>query len=105
MGTKIDLGFLSLCVCDRNLLDCRVGVKIDLIAVQGPGLTRFLCGCRKRLGFSVGIEIDLIVVWGVEIDFVVVFISKLTWFQRRDRILLDFSVRIERHLVLCAGRK
>ena len=39
---------------------------------------------RKRHGFSVGIEIDLVVVWVVEIDVVSVWGSELTRFQCRD---------------------
>ena len=48
---------------------------------------------RKWHGFSVGIEIDL-VVWVVKIDGFCV-----------DRSWLDFSVRIRIDLVLCGGRK
>ena len=59
-------------------------MEFELISVLGSNWTWFLCGfCvgdRNCLGFSSGIETDLVFVWGVEIYFVFVCGSKMTWF-------------------------
>ena len=51
-------------------------------------LTRFLDAGRKSLGFSLAIEIDLVVVWVVDIDF-----------SAGGRAWLDFSLGIEIDMV------
>ena len=62
-----------------------MGIEIDLFFVRGSELPWFLCGGRKLLGFSVWIEFDLVYVGdrtgldfrlGIEIDMVLVWGSK-----------------------------
>ena len=96
---------INFSVVDRHWFGFGVAVENDLLLASGSKLNGILCR---------GIEIDLILEWG----------SKLTWFQRwsrnsrfyvRDRNWLGFSVGIELDLVfvrglkstsvLCVGRK
>ena len=88
------LGSILTCLCagDRNCLDFSVRIEIDLFLVGGSKLTSLFCAgrkilfcvrgsidlvsasvlkltwflysCRKLLGFSLRIRIDLISVWG-----------------------------------------
>ena len=72
----------------RNWLDFTVGIEVDLTSAQGWKLTWCLCGGidldlilewgSKLHNFSSGVEINLIFVWGIEVDWVFVFMSKVT---------------------------
>ena len=59
----------------RNCLDLCIGIGIDLVL-----------GCwTEMLGFSVGIEIDLVLVWAVGIDLGLAWGWKNAWFSCLDR--------------------
>ena len=54
-----------------------MGIETDLVFVRGSKLTSVLCADRKRLVFSVLIEIDLVLSVGIEVDLVFVCGSKI----------------------------
>ena len=54
----------------ENDLFFSVGIDIDLVLVWVSHLTWFLCEGGKLLGFSVGFEIDFVFVWAGEIDLI-----------------------------------
>ena len=56
---------------DRYELGFIVGIEIDVIIVWAVDLDFVLCDLRKRLGFIAWMEIHLVLVWG----------SILTWFS------------------------
>ena len=66
MGIEIDL-FLER---GSELTWFCVAIENELVLVFGSKLV--YVGGRTWLDFSVGIEIDLVLVWGVEIDLVLV---------------------------------
>ena len=51
----------------------RVGIEIILDSVLGSKLTWFCVGDRSWLGFSVSMEIDMVLVMVVEIDLIPVW--------------------------------
>ena len=68
-------------------------------------MTWVQCRDRNFLGVCVTVEDDLILVWGsinsvfmwaVEIDFVFVCVSNMTWFQRGHRNQLGFVWVVEK---------
>ena len=64
VGDRISLGFVW---AEIDLISLW-GIKIDLISVHGSELTWFLRGGRKILGFSVWIEINLVLCRSTKID-------------------------------------
>ena len=61
------------------------GIEIDLVLVRGSKLTSFLCAGLKLLGFSVLIEIDLVLSLGIDVNLVFVWGLKIIRFERGDR--------------------
>ena len=55
---------MNLVLVWASKLTCfRAGVKIDFVFVCGPKIARFYRMDRKRLGFCVGGENDLFLMW------------------------------------------
>ena len=69
---------------NQNWLIFRLGNEIGLIAVLGSKKRSFYVGDPNSLGFSVAIEVDLVLERGVEVGFIFVCWPKVTWFQCTD---------------------
>ena len=103
VGIESDLIFvrvirIDLISGDRNWLDFRVGMGIDLISVLGSKLTSFLCGSkltwfkcwdRNWLGFVRGSKLTSFMCAGRN-DLILVHASNLTWFLCGDQNYLVF---------------
>ena len=95
----------------RNRLDFSVGDQNWLHFSVGTGIDLVLCGGRKWLGLESGSRLtwhqcwgrNLAFVWGIEIDFVLVWGSKLTWFLCGGQNWLGFCLRAENDLFLVWG--
>ena len=95
---EIDLIIVSwlqlTCFCERGrnrLWTTQVGLflvwsSIGLVFVRGVEIKLVSYAGGRSHGFSVSIEIDLVLVWVVEIDLNSVWGWILTWFQSRDEI-------------------
>ena len=68
-------------------LSFSVRTEIDLFFVRGSKQTLFLCACRKLFVFSVSMEVDLVfVTMVVELTWSRCGGSNSNWFQCRDEI-------------------
>ena len=82
-----------------------MGVEIDMVFVRGSKLTSFLCAGRKLLGFSLLIEIDLVLSVGIEVDLDFVCGPKITCFYCGDRLTCFLCGWSKLAWFLYAGRK